>query len=112
MEEEISLSIQRKSTYLIIGKIIVVILLGACFGILISESSMEDAQKAKELTKEKYMADYDNYKAGLTEDPISGWASIIVFIIFSVVIFGLYELTGKLLAWLLGLFLDRDLPEE
>ena len=97
MAEQTMANIQRKARNVVIGKIILLLILGALAGYFIDASSRADYEKGKHLTREEYIKNYEAYKAELTETKPPGVAiSIAGACLMLFPVFGLYELGGKL----------------
>jgi len=105
--DQAAMSISRKSRNVIIGKIIVILILGSLAGYFAEMSARADYEKGKSLTREAYLADYDKYRAELTDSEPSPVAfAVLVSLLVMLAAFGLYELAGKVLGAVIGRILD------
>jgi hypothetical protein len=90
-----------------VAKTLVAVDLGALFGNFVGHNSAADAEKARTLTMDAYVEDYAKYKAKLESHvPLAG--TVIVMVIFSVGVFGLYEFSSMLVARLLTATIGRS----
>jgi hypothetical protein len=110
--EEINIKINRKASNVYIGKILLLFLFSALFAFLVSSSEEEDNVKGRQLTKEEYMANYENYKADLTDEPISVVFGTIVFMLAFTFFFGLYELLGIAFGRVVGMYFTNERRDE
>lgn len=113
MDKDVNIKISRKSTHVMIGKIIVLVLFGTICGILTAKSDLEDNIRGQNLTKEMYMNDYDSYKANLIgTGPMGTTLGIVIFVLMSFIFFGIYELLGRFFGWIIHLIFGDQVNSE
>jgi hypothetical protein len=113
MDKDVNIKISRRSTHIMIGKIITLILFGTICGILLAKSELEEYNTGLNLTKEMYMNDFEIYKANMIgTGPMGTTAGIIVFIFMSLVFFGIYELLGRFFGWIIHLIFGDQINTE
>lgn len=105
--DETGFVMPRKARNALIGKVLMVLLIGLAFGYAVETSSRRDYQKGLELTQEKYLEDYEEYRERLLRLEPTAPAVVAIFsVITAFFFFGLYELGGRALGAIVGKVLD------
>jgi len=80
------------------GKIIFIVLLACLLGYAFYSDDVEGYRQSGDLTLDKYIADFDDYKERESRKPIPLWGIIVAFLLVFAALFGCYELMGFLFA--------------
>lgn len=103
-EEKITFVLKRSTRNIWIAKFIILLASTAIFSSIFLEASLINYKKGQELTKEEYIANYEQYKNSLlasktyTNAPLS---TLAVFIMFAFLL-GSYELTALIIGFIIG----------
>ena len=100
--------LRRGRAYTGLGKLLLVVVIGVLFGLAVSATDRRDRERAAALTREQYAADYDSYKARLMHEGFSPAASAITGVAVIGLVFGVYELLGFGIGWVIGRLADRE----
>ena len=88
--------------HIFVAKTVIAIVLGVLLGYAMASSMKTDAQRAKALTMEQYVADFDSYKAKLDAGQLAMAPAVVVGVLMVVALFAVYEALafglGKILA--------------
>lgn len=103
-EESVTFSIKRSSKNVFFAKIAILSILTILGGHFFAQHSAQEYKKGRELTREKYLEGFDEYKGSLLnsgsyDNPLLSTLSM--FLVFSFLI-GSYELTVLLIGFLIG----------
>lgn len=100
--DEIQIRVSAPASGVMLGKGLVVVVAGTAFGWLLARQAAESVARGRALSKAAYIADFDRYRASLI-DPGPGIALYVpVCIALLAITFGLYELLGRGVAWVLA----------
>jgi len=91
---------QSKSSPLI-GKLIVVLAFSCFLGYNQYTDDLQKYEKGQSLTLNEYIDGFDAHKADLLKPPESLWLGILIISFMVAAFFGVYELLGKGVGWLL-----------
>lgn len=108
-EEKVTFSIRRSSRNTFFAKLLILLSLTVLAGQFFAQNGAREYEKGRNLTEEKYLEGFDEYKGALLEgkqydDPLI--ATFVMFIIVSFLI-GTYELTTIILGFLIGKVIRR-----
>ncbi len=100
--DEIQIRVSAPASGIMLGKCLVVLVAGTAFGWLLAGQAAEAVARGKALTKAAYLADFESYRAGLLNSDSGIAVYVPVCIALLAIVFGLYELLGRGLAWVLA----------
>lgn len=84
----------RHQSYLVLGKVLIVIAAGIWAGSALTRSNQSDFAQGHSLTREKYEAGYDTYRAKLMKDSDDLSVNAPLMVIVLAGMFALYEVGG------------------
>ena len=102
MNESLTVSMSRSGCSRMIAKVVVILGLGAAFGHWLTIDCEAKAAAARALTLEEYTKNFEAYRAGLVAEAYPEWLYITVGFMMALLLFGLYEVLGKLFGVVLG----------
>ncbi len=108
MSDDITLKLSAVAMHRTLGKIIGVVLGGLVIGLWYHQSMLDDIARGRQLTLEKYTADFAVYKAHLMEHTWAWWGDVAMVIVMLAIMFVAYELLGLWIAWLLAHLRGRE----
>lgn len=79
-----------------IGKAVTLFLISVVFAVAVESSLKADAEEAENLTREEYIANFEQYKADETDNTYMPVLMIVIVFIVAVIVAGFYELIGRL----------------
>jgi hypothetical protein len=109
MAGSVTIKISRSIWNLIIGKSIILLIIGCFFGLLANTGQNDDLEFGSTLTIEQYTAGYESYRADLL-DKNSIWFNLLIGIGFVFFFGGIYELLGRFFGFLTGKIVEKKTP--
>ncbi|UKO99947.1 hypothetical protein [Nostoc sp. UHCC 0870] len=108
-EESVTFSIKKSSRNAFFAKMIILLTLTLLLGYFYGQDGARRYEKGRELTQEKYLEKFDEYKGALLngkqfENPLL--STFAAFIVISFLI-GSYELTALIIGFLIGKVIRR-----
>lgn len=100
--DEIQIRVSAPASSIILAKCLVVLAAGTAFGWTLARQAAESVARGKALTKAAYMADFEQYRASLLNHDSGAALYVPVCIALLALTFGLYELLGRGVAWVLA----------
>lgn len=103
-KESVTFSIKKSSRNIFFAKIIILLSLTLLGGYFFAQNGARQYEKGRELTQEKYLERFDEYKGALLnakqyDNPLM--STFVMFIVISFLI-GSYELTALIIGFLIG----------
>lgn len=116
MEEQVHLKLNRRTSNILVGKILLLLSFSLMIGYFMTKDDEEDYQAGKRLTKEAYMANYEAYKAELTgSEPTPRPVGYFIVAMLVFTFFGLYEFLGIVFSKIID-FVNKlahpDIPQD
>ncbi len=102
MSGNLTIAVARTSYHRAIGKLLLVVAFGAAFGHWVAVRNNARAADARALTLESYTRNFDAYKAAAISNAHSSAIYMFAATGMALLLFGLYELLGRLLGVLIG----------
>lgn len=108
-EESLTFIIKRSSRNVFLAKMIILLCLTLLGGYFFAQDGARKYERGRELTQEKYLERFDEYKGALLntkqcDNPI--FSTFIMFIVVSFLI-GSYELTALIIGFFIGKVIRR-----
>lgn len=91
-----------QSPHVLFGKLVLIVLAGVWAGQALTRSNRDDFERAESLTREAYLAEYEQYRAALMDNSTSVTFNVLIFVFFFAGIFAIYEVAGYGLGVLSG----------
>jgi hypothetical protein len=108
-EESLTFIIKRSSKNVFFAKMIILLGLTLLGGYFFTQDSARKYERGRELTQEKYLERFDEYKGALLNAKQYDNQLLYTFVMFIVVSFliGSYELTALIIGFLIGKVIRR-----
>jgi hypothetical protein len=108
-EESVTFSIKKSSRNSFFAKMIILLILTLVGGYFFAQEGTRQYEKGRELTQEKYLERFDEYKGALLnrkqfENPLLSTITMFIFVSFLI---GSYELTVLIIGFLIGKVIRR-----
>ncbi len=100
--DEIQIRVSAPASGVMLGKCLVVVVAGTGFGWLLARQAAESVARGRALSKAAYIADFEQYRASLLNHDSGVVLYVPVCIALLALTFGLYELLGRGVAWVLA----------
>jgi hypothetical protein len=108
-DESLSFVVKKSTKNVFIAKIIILVMLSFLGGYFFAKDGARKYEKGRELTQEKYLERFDEYKGALLNAKQYDNPALATFVMFIVVSFliGSYELTALIVGLIIGKLIRR-----
>ena len=102
----------NRNTHSNIGKVIFIFILSCWIGYHLYSNSMDEYNQNSNLTLDEYIENYEQYKEKLTDQPPSLVVYFLILFVSWVIVFVIYEFSGRLSAWASSYIQNRTFQKE
>lgn len=102
VKEQITINLPHSARNRGVAKCLIILLVGLTFGYFYHQDYYSRLQKVEKLTKEQYIAEFEIYKAKLSDKAIPPSIAPWIGIVVACILYGPYELLVTLVSWMIG----------